>query len=133
MSIVESDFLRVASDLLARATHEAEFRSVVGRAYYSAYHRCLGFEGQLPAIGIARLPNRPQGEAGGKHETLYSRLQNPTLGKDDPRRTLSVKLGCIGAELLRLRVTADYKLAENITQSEATHAVDTANRLFALA
>lgn len=121
------DLLGEASGLLTESMTEARRRTVMGRAYYAAYHHVF----EHPAIAdIAneieelRECNRKVGKAPpGAHSLLVRKLR----GTRD--RTLC-RAGDILSRLLNARIKADYHLGAVVTDVEAPESVALAKRLF---
>ncbi len=108
MPITPQDLLSIARQQALHAT-EAWHRSAISRAYYAAYHRCREWEQALPAPGSNRGP------AGGRHQELINRLQNPA---PECGRELGNRSRASGLQLSvqrQRRVDADYELAQEVT------------------
>ena len=63
------DLLAQAIKLLAAAGSDLDYRVVIDRAYYAAYHAARQFEEQLPY--------RSQAVHQSSHEALFQRLERP--------------------------------------------------------
>jgi len=126
MTVSPSDLLSLAKDLNARATKEVEFRNVVGRAYYAAYHKARAFHDTLPVAG--RTPSKPTGV----HEELAFRLSWPKVPETDPRFIQSRDLGKALRWLHSKRVKADYFLDDPVSPDEARDVLNRAEGVLAL-
>jgi len=101
-------WLRLARELGDREDEVAR-RTAISRAYYAAYHRCLAWEQELPALG---QPMRGHGV----HAQLIGRLQHPSKACS---RMQSERSRAIGKRLLdqrRRRVTADYLIDDPLPE-----------------
>lgn len=126
MSVTYQDILSLAQDLLRSASKETDYRNVIGRAYYAAYHCCLSFHSALPSPGEKPPAFR------GLHERLIYQLGNPTIDKSDPRCVSSKLLSQKLASLRNRRVTADYRLDLTSRQLDAQDAVIKAAAIISL-
>lgn len=88
---------------------EARARTVVSRAYYTAYHGCLSAAG---AAGYER-----KNGAGGTHEQLLRFLGDTS---DRKLKAAGKKL----KELYRRRVNADYRLYVPVTPQSAGECIE---------
>lgn len=109
MSIAVSDLLTLASQL-ANGSAECEWRSAASRAYYGAFHKAL-------EVADAHLPANPL--AIGEHEKLTERLKAQGL----KGRSLAYVL----IDLKKVRTHADYHLATQFAQCEATDLIAACN------
>jgi len=107
VTITPSDLVDFADRLVTE--NEAACRSGVSRAYYGAYHATLAFYTGLPSGGVVSKPQE------GSHGKLFQSLLAPTISPQDPRHTISRKLGVLGRQLHGLRITADYDLATTVS------------------
>jgi uncharacterized protein (UPF0332 family) len=105
--------------------NESVSRAVISRAYYAAYHAAKEFHTELPSPGSVR-------DGRGRHEQLVKQLLNPALPVTDPRNLKSRQVGNLLQDLLRDRVTADYRLGSDVVDEEADDALFKAERLFTL-
>ena len=127
MSVSPNDLLQLAKELYSRATKEAEFRNVVGRAYYAAYHRAQAFHAALPSLG--RVPPKPTGV----HDELAFRLSWPTIPESDPLFEKSRELGRALRWLHSQRVKADYTIGGPFNSDEAREAIERSEDAITLA
>lgn len=122
MPISHRDLLNQAKGLAV--PEEAVFRALVGRAYYACYHCCREWERTLPEPGKTRSSTK------GVHQQLIERLQRPDkrCSKDQVKRSewLARQLGTLRA----LRLRADYRLDERISDEEANAQVSLADAVF---
>ncbi len=112
MLITSQDLLDLAEDLSSRS-EEVGRRTAVNRAYYAAFLRCLQWERCLPAKGAEGVSRK-----GGVHQRLICRLKHPS-----PRcgASLCEQSRLNGEQLATqraLRVTADYKLSQPISDAQ---------------
>lgn len=125
MPVKPSDFLTLARQLSNGET-EAEWRSAVSRAYYSAYHQLLEFPEKFDMLG----------EPGqGSHDQLFKTLRAAKC-RGGKSNAIKGKLIVLGNEMLQFkqqRTLADYSLNETITKSDAQVAVATAESVGAMA
>ena len=124
MAIEPQDFVHFAEQVAA--TDEAGMRAAVSRAYYGAFHGTLRFEQALPSGGI---PSREEG----MHGMLYQRLLAPTIAKEDRRHAVSRRLGVMGQQLHALRIRADYRLNDTISEGDRDQAILQARKILELA
>jgi uncharacterized protein (UPF0332 family) len=115
--VTPEDLLAHAQKLLASASSEPDYRNVVERAYYSAYHAAAWLEEHLP------YRSKVQPQRAGVHEALLQRLERP-----DERLDYGLKISSksIGAELRMfktLRELATYELTETIGIDKAEEAI----------
>lgn len=103
-----------------------DYRNVVGRAYYAAFHAVAVFHAFLPQPGI--LPSKTTGH----HEELFHRLINPAIPAVDPRHRASRIIGHKARDFHRIRVKADYDLAEEMKSEDARNAIARAEEIFEL-
>ncbi|TAN65673.1 MAG: hypothetical protein EPN17_16010 [Methylobacter sp.] len=108
MAIEEIDFLNFAKSLSSDS--EINCRNIISRSYYAAYHMCLA----------AYKPDL--GSDGGGHKKLASAIMKSPAKQDKSN-------GYVLNQLKFLRVSADYKLNENLSQTDASTAVRQAEKL----
>lgn len=106
MSINHHQFLGVAA--LLCGTDETHNRTAVSRAYYCAYHACA-------------LHYKPI-QTGGMHAAMIESLTKSPTAQER-------KAGFILKELRDLRVIADYKLSNSITQRDTEHSIRQTEKL----
>lgn len=114
------DFLNQAIKQLASAASDPDYRLVIGRAYYAAYHAALQFEEQLPRRSQVVVQNA------GAHETLLQRLERPDGQLDYGLKVISQDIAVQLRMLKPLRELADYELKETIRVDQAEEAIRTA-------
>jgi uncharacterized protein (UPF0332 family) len=125
LSITVVELLEFASELHSRQlSSEAQHRTVVGKAYYAAYHDSLMWHEALPTPG-SLAPNGRNGT----HEQLLQRLSNPTGSTE---KMVSKKRSYMLRALHQKRVTADYKLETSVSLAEASQALEDAKLVVAL-
>ena len=110
------------AETLDKSTGEAALRASVSRAYYGAYHRCLEWEKQLPALGSRIGPD------GGIHQQLINRLKNPAPESN----SVAMKSRSLAYRLVQLkvnRVSADYHLDVLLTDAQVESAIVNARQL----
>lgn len=113
MSVCPEDFSSLARQLIEGGT-EIELRAAVSRGYYALYH-----EAERTAVKL-RLEDK-QSRSAGAHERLFGRYE--AQGK-----RLKVIAHLLRAKR-RLRVVADYHLADEVDPSEAVQFLFEAERL----
>lgn len=127
MSVAASDLFKSAKKIHDQSDCEADWRATCARAYYAIhnegflYHDKLGSPGSLD-------PARK----GGKHEDLYTRLQNPTIKPTDPNFKLSRRVGFLMQELHTQRVISDYKHEKDVSSINAANSISQADTVLAL-
>lgn len=119
------DLLAYAVKLLSSAENDLDYRSVIERAYYSAYHAALQFEEQLPYRSQAVPQNA------GSHEALIQRLERPDGQLDYGLKVVSKDVGAQMRMLKPLRELATYKLDESVRIDKAEEAVSAARDIIA--
>jgi uncharacterized protein (UPF0332 family) len=110
-----SDLLAQAQKFFASATGDLDYRVVIERAYYGAYHAARQFE--------ELLPHRSPAVHQSSHESLLQALERPNRQLD---YTLSVICKDVGAQLRMLkplRELASYELHEAIRVDQAEEAI----------
>lgn len=122
MSIMHEDILNAGWKILGVSNCEADYRSVVGRAYYSTYHFACEFHKKLNAPG-----REPPDDVYGVHERLIYRLNNPTTN-DENQKELSKQLGSWLKINKTSRVMADYNLHAIVTKVGAELAIQNASK-----
>lgn len=119
------DFLAQSIKLLASACNDLDYRVVIDRAYYSAYHAALQFEAQLPFRSQAAPQNA------GVHEALLQCLERPHGELDYGLKVISKDIAAQMRMLKPLRELASYELGENIRVDQAEEAVRAAKDILA--
>jgi uncharacterized protein (UPF0332 family) len=112
-----ADLLGQAVKLLVSARVDLEYRVVIDRAYYGAYHAALQFEERLPNRSGAVPPNA------GSHESLFQRLERPDSQLDNGLKQISKYIAVKMRMLKPLREIASYKLEETVRVDQAEEAV----------
>jgi len=114
MPVNSIDFLDFAKDSISR-NDEIGYRNAVARAYYCAYHHVAPI-----------MMNAPQDS----HKDLISYLINDSWrGNESFQKLDLIALGHILNQMKGKRVISDYKLNSEVTKSEATSAILSAERL----
>ena len=119
------DLLAQAVKLLASAGGDLDYRVVIDRAYYGAYHAALQFEEQLPYRSQA-LPQKA-----GSHEALFQRLERPDSRLDYGLTVISKDIAAQMRMLKPLRELASYELGERVRVDQAEEAVRAAQDIIA--
>jgi len=117
------DLLAQAIKLLASAGNDLDYRVVIDRAYYGAYHAARQFEGQLPY--------RSQAEYAGSHEALFQRLERPDGQLDYGLKVISKDIAAQMRMLRPLRELASNELGETVGIDQAEEAVRAAKDILA--
>lgn len=119
MSVTAEDLAAEARGLAAAArSNETRCRTVIGRAYYAAYHALLQ-AASAAGYRYAKENSRPPGS----HENLihWCRSQPAVPGLKAAGRRL--------ADIKTWRVRADYKLIDPVTYDDALVCLDNAQAL----
>ena len=125
MSISVADLFEFASELNSRGLFkEAQHRTVVGKAYYAAYHDSVLWHAALLTPGLLT----PNGR-NGTHEQLFQRLSNPSGSTE---KIVSKKRSYMLRALHEKRVIADYKLETSVSLADASQALENAKLIVAL-
>jgi uncharacterized protein (UPF0332 family) len=119
------DLLAQAIKLLASASNELDYRNVIERAYYSAYHAARQFEEQLPHRSQAVPQNA------GSHEALFQRLERSDGQLDYGLKVISKDIAAQLRMLRPLRELASYELGERVRIDQAEEAVRAAKDIMA--
>lgn len=112
MSVTTSEMMDLAVSHLGASKSEVEYRNVIGRAYYSAYHGAKTFYDGLPTKGL--VPSQPCGS----HKKLWYGLSNPTVTDVGLIRKNKI-IGGLCKQLHYLRCQADYHLDDDLGATEA--------------
>jgi uncharacterized protein (UPF0332 family) len=121
MSVTPGDLLTEAQALSADINHsEARRRTVVGRAYYAAYHALLAAATRA-GYRYARDDGRPPGS----HENLMEWAMNRSGSLDLGKSAFALR------DLKRQRAKADYRLTETVTFNDAQASLTKAVHLIA--
>jgi uncharacterized protein (UPF0332 family) len=102
--------------------HEVDYRVVVSRSYYSAYHESLEFADNVLQLGVSNL-------TGPTHLKLSETFTKFVCEDKDKQRTIR-RLGARMHALHSLRIRADYHLGITITKSEAESIIKNTSDLF---
>jgi len=119
------DLLAHAIKLLASAGNDLDYRVVIDRAYYGAYHAARQFEEQLPYRSQA-VP-----QSAGSHEALFQRLERPDGQLDYGLKVISKDIAAQMRMLRPLRELATYELGEGVRIDQAEEAVLAAKDILA--
>lgn len=119
------DFFSQAIKQLASAAGDLDYRLVIGRAYYAAYHAANQFEERLPRRSQVIVQNA------GAHENLLQRLERPDGRLDYGLKVISKDIAAQLRMLKPLRELADYELKETIRVDQAEEAIRTAKDVLA--
>ncbi|MCE1007223.1 hypothetical protein A0O30_23800 [Pseudomonas sp. LLC-1] len=118
MPITNSCFLDWSEKLLSSGSlTEPDHRSIVSRAYYSAYHESLDLADNTLELGVSQM-------IGGSHIKLSESLTN-YICEDKVLQGTVRRIGTRLHLMHSLRVRADYFLEQSITAGEANSAVKT--------
>lgn len=120
-----ADLLAQAIKLLASAGDDLEYRVVIDRAYYGAYHAARQFEEQLPYRSQAVAQNA------GSHEALFQRLERSDSQLDYGLKVISKDIAAQMRMLRPLRELASYNLEERVRVDQAEEAVRAAKDILA--
>ncbi len=119
------DLLAYAIKLLKSAGNDLDYRVVIERAYYGAYHKARQFE--------ERLPYRSQAVAkdAGSHEALFQRLERPDGQLEYGLKVISKDVAAQMRMLRPLRELANNELGEKVRIDQAEEAVRAATDILA--
>lgn len=119
------DFLNQAIKLLESAESDVDYRNVIDRAYYGAFHAAREFE--------EKLPHRSAAATGkvGSHEALFQCLERPNGKLDYGLSVISKDVGAQMRMLKPLRELASYELKETIRVDQAEAAIEGAKEVLA--
>lgn len=126
MTVSDHEILGVARKITVTADCEADYRAIVGRAYYSAYHHSLGFHASLDAPG-----SEPPADVGGVHARLIHRLTHPST-KNNALNISSRQIGYMLRTMKFERGRADYELTDTLLSGDAQQSIELADRLFSV-
>lgn len=121
MSNKPSAWHRLARELGCRSD-EASQRASINRAYYASYHRCLAWEGRLPARGSCD-------PLSGVHAQLISRLRHPDQACSAVESERSVAISKLLRQQRELRAIADYELNAPISKALVDKQLKAAHQL----
>lgn len=111
------DLLDQAIRLLGSARNDLDYRVVIDRAYYGAYHAARQFEEQLPHRSQAVTENT------GSHDALLQRLERPNGQLDYGLKVISKDIAAQMRMLKPLRELASYELGDTIRVDQAEQAI----------
>jgi uncharacterized protein (UPF0332 family) len=126
MSVAPKDLLSQAKRLYAQASNEADYRNVVSRAYYAAYHEAIRFHQSLPTQG--KSPSKKVGV----HAALIAQLFYPTIPQTDELYLTSRNVSRHLSWLQDKRVKADYQLDVDFEGASCGEVIRRTERLFEL-
>lgn len=119
------DLLKSAQKTFGQSENEADYRNVIGQAYYSVFH--LGQEIQAEL----NLPTYQTSSDLGSHEALIKTLHDCSNSSLSSSVKLKAKsLSFILKDLKNFRVRANYKLDETIDHAQAEYSIGQANGAF---
>lgn len=122
MAISPDDVLRCARDLSGQPNmREANARTVVGRAYYAAYHDCKAWYTKL-----SRLGSVPENTPKGMHVEFCAELMNPHPLLSEDLKTASKARGSRLRALHGDRVESDYDLNALVEAFDGRNAINEA-------
>ncbi|WP_019448086.1 hypothetical protein [Cupriavidus sp. BIS7] len=104
MSVAARDILHCAFGIAEAAVGEANYRSVISRSYYAAYHAAYAWHAALPVPGSAGYYQT------GAHETLVNQLYRPGLKRSHAAYWQSIALARMLNRGRLLRAEADYRV-----------------------
>lgn len=125
MATTPADLLAHAIELLRTASKDIEYRSVVERAYYAAYHAARELEEKLPHRSSVRTDNT------GSHDSLFQRPETPSHKLAYAVRIISQDIGAQMRMLKPLRELATYELKEQVGVDQAEEAIGAAKDVLA--
>lgn len=111
------DLLAYAVNTLKSASGDLDYRVVIERAYYGAYHAARQFEEALPHRSLANTDKT------GSHDGLFRRLETPNPKLDYGLRIISQDIGAQMRQLKPLRELANYELTTTIRIDHAELAI----------
>lgn len=120
------DFLAQAEKLLASASGDPDYRAVIDRAYYGAFHAARQFEEHLPYRSQAA-----KAEKAGSHEWLFQRLERPDRQLDYGLSVISRYIAAQLRQLKPLREIATYELEATVLVDQAEEAIRAARDIMA--
>lgn len=125
MPISNSCFLSWSEDLLkSPTTSEIDHRTIVSRAYYSAYHEVLDLADNTLKLGVSNM-------IGGSHMKLSDTLSNYICDDKALQGTIR-RIGVRMALMHSLRVRADYFFDLDISIGEAASQVKNVRSVFSI-
>lgn len=125
MPISNSCFLDWSENLLRSSDlTEIDHRTIVSRAYYSAYHEALDLADNTLQLGVSNL-------IGGTHIKLSETLSS-YICEDKILQGVIRRIGTRIHIMHALRVRADYFFDLNISRGEATSQVKNVRSVFSI-
>ena len=114
--VAPQELLAHAEKLLQSAENHLDYRTVIERAYYSAYHAALRLEESLPLRSAAQTNT-------GSHDALLQRLERPHKELAYALRIISQDVGAQLRIFKALRELATYELEEAVSVDQAEEAI----------
>ncbi|MHC8404276.1 hypothetical protein [Pseudomonas sp. TMB3-21] len=125
MPISNSCFLDWSENLLKSSElTEIDHRSIVSRAYYSAYHEALDLADNTLQLGVSSM-------VGGTHIKLSSSLSS-YICEDKTLQSVIRRIGARIHVMHSLRVRADYFFELDISSGEAASQVKNVRSIFSI-
>lgn len=122
MAISPEDVLQCAKDLAGQPNmREANARTIVGRAYYAAYHDCKAWYAKLSHLGSV-----PENTPKGMHVEFSAALMNPHQSLGEDLKKASKARGLRLRALHGDRVQSDYELTASVEAFDGRNAVNEA-------
>jgi uncharacterized protein (UPF0332 family) len=125
--VTAAELFASAEQQLKEASTELEYRAVVERAYYAAYHAAASFEEKLPARSAAATGRGTTGS----HDALIQRLERPSPTLDYGLSVISKEVGATLRMLKPHREHAAYDLEDPIRVDHAEATVRGAREVLA--
>ena len=110
------DLFAHALKLREAACDDLGYRTVIERAYYSAYHSAVAFEERLPVRSNAQAQT-------GSHDLLLQRLERPNTALDYGLKTISQYIAVQMRMFKGKRELATYQLDQSIYADDADTAI----------
>lgn len=125
MPITSECFLTWCSNLLKQQDlGEFDYRTIVSRSYYSAYHATLSFAEQTLELPISNIK-------GSTHLKLSESLAEFICENKD-REKIIRRIGARINALHTLRIRADYYLDDTLSERDAVGLVKNTNELLSI-
>lgn len=125
MPVTHDSFQSWSEKAISQANlSEVDYRVIVSRSYYSAYHETLCFADTVLQLGVSNI-------IGPTHVTLSDALSN-YICEDKDRQQIIRRLGSRMHSLHALRIRADYHLELTITKKEAESLIKNTNDVFSV-
>jgi uncharacterized protein (UPF0332 family) len=113
---VPQELLAHAKKLLQSSGNHLEYRTVIDRAYYSAYHAATRLEEAFPRRSTAKTNT-------GSHDSLLQRLERPHADLDYGLRIISQDIGAQLRQFKALRELATYDYDQPVSVDQAEQAI----------